>query len=351
MKPKIEMIIPFLVISTLFLAPHAYAATDDEPIIVQPIINIDLEGIIGAIEQLNTDVTTDITNTPTSMLDIFTIWVNELLVSFNNPILEFMQTLLTSNPDIEPLYGAWQSIVIIISSFYLLVFITIGFMFLFFSLEPQRLAIAKTWLMNFIKAIVGVSMSYWLYQIILAFSTGLTTYLWISGFESLFTATPIGSTATFSLFFSISTGILAMFTLFIRYIFLFAATLIFPIGIFLYFMPPTKAWGKLCLNFIWIFLAMQFIDVIILSATYQATESFAGETIAQLIPPLAFMVIGILNLLLMIYAVLKSALTSVEESQILAFAVGALTSAVSRKNTPDQSYDPSQTRITKYGTG
>ena len=73
---------------------------------------------------------------------------------------------------------------------------------------------------------------------------------------------------------------------------------------------------------------MQFIDVILLVATGQIALSLAGEFGVEFVPALGFILMGITNSIILVYAIVKSAMSIMDNSPVLGMAVGALTGQI-----------------------
>jgi hypothetical protein len=52
----------------------------------------------------------------------------------------------------------------------------------------------------------------------------------------------------------------------IRYLIVAVGVVFFPIGIFLYFVPPLRGWGKFILNILFAFMFLVFIDALVILA-------------------------------------------------------------------------------------
>ncbi len=325
----VEIVIPFLLTGLLALSPAAYAQSgggNNNPVIN---ISIDVTGIINSINGMAGNLGTTITNIPNQVAGVFTGAIHGSLISLNNPLLALSQALLTSNPDPAGLYGWWQSVVLVISSCYLLLFLGIGFMFLFSSLNPEKRATAKEWLKNAFMMIVLVNISYYIYALILQLATAITQYLWTTSFLNFFDPNMFNSMGSITLIVYAIAVMLASITIFIRHVFLLLGVVLFPIGLFFYFIPPLQNWGRMIFNLIGIALFTQFIDVLLFVVSNQVMLNIAGNAGASLVPALAFVLIFIVNILLMIYALVKSAFSVMDNSRVLHFAFGAITGQIS----------------------
>ena len=322
-----EMILPLLLVVTL-LAPYNYAAPW-----------IDFSGVINAINGSSSNTTNSINQTkdtlnttvlglPFDIVGLFTNSIKNSVRSFNNTLLGLTEALLSGNPNPELMQGVWQAIVFVISSLYLIIFLIVGFGFFFSGANIQKREEAKERLKKAIFMIIGVNLSYIIYQLILELSTAITQYMWITGFEQFFNNSVLSGVGFVMLFAYAGSLLLAIITLFLRYLFLLVGVALFPIGIFLYFAPKTRAWGKLIFEFLGMMLAMQLIDVIILIAVGQVVLSLAGETGSMLIPALGFIVIAFVNGFMIIHSIMKSANAAMDSTPVIGMAIGALTGQV-----------------------
>ncbi len=323
-KTPLEIIVPFLLTGLLFLTPTVHAGDDGSVIN----INIDVQGIINAVNGIGSGITGTLNSIPDQVMGVFGNAFKGAMVSFNDPLMQLSQTLLTSNPDPSGLYSWWQSTIFVISSFYLLVFLVVGLMFLFSALNPEKRAEAKEWLKNAIMMIILVNLSFVVYDLLLQLATAITHFMWISGFENFFDPNAFSNMGAVTLLLYGLAVLLTSITLFVRYMFLLVGVVLFPIAIFLYYIPPLKVWGRMILNLLGFALFMQFMDVVIFVASNQAMLQLAGNAGQNLVPALAFIVIFILNVLLMFYASIKAIFTATENSKFLATAIGAMTGQI-----------------------
>jgi hypothetical protein len=323
-----ELFLPMILLVSI-LAPYAHAAGGIN-------INIDVSGIIRAVNgnttsnanamsDTKTTLNNSITALPFDIFGLFTGAVKNSLRAFNNSLLKLTQTLLSANPDPQLMYGWWQSITIVISSFYLLIFLIIGLSFLINGHSVIKREQSKEWLKNAIIMIIGVSISFYLYKLLLELATGITKFMWMTGFENFFSAnifTGLGVLMLLSFSFTIG---LALITLFLRYLILLAGVVLFPIGIFLYLTPKLQNWGKIIFNFLGVMLAIQFVDMLVLISTNQVMLQLAGNAGAGFVLPLGFLIISVVNIAMIIYAIIKSALSIANNAPIINLAVSTLT--------------------------
>jgi hypothetical protein len=326
-----EIFLPAIMLVSL-LTPYAHAAYGIN-------VNIDVSGIINAVNgntQSNANTMKDTKETlnnslvglPFNIFGLITGSIKNSLHSFNSSLLGLTKVLLSANPDPESMYGLWQSITIVISSFYLLVFLIIGLFFLISGNNIERREQAKNWLKNAVIMIIGVGISFYLYKLILELSTGITQFMWVTGFEQFFSDSILSGLGVIMLIVFAGTIILALTTLFLRYLFLLVGVGLFPIGTFLYLTPKFENWGKIIFNFLGVMLAMQFVDVIVLIATSQVMLQLAGNTGIGFALPLGFLIIAITNTVMIVYAIIKSAFAITNASPMIGMAIGTLSGQI-----------------------
>jgi hypothetical protein len=83
--------------------------------------------------------------------------------------------------------------------------------------------------------------------------------------------------------------------------------------------------GKNDLQYLGIYLAMQFIDVAIFVACYQAMPQLIGNEGVNIVPTLSSLIIFLTNVMLTLYAGIKAAFTMTENSKTISFTLGAAT--------------------------
>ena len=216
-----------------------------------------------------------VTNLPADLVHAVFSALSGLLVAFITPLIDVAKVLITVNIDPSHFVDLWQTIVTIISCFYLLLFVIVGLKFLFGCYDAVQRADAKEWFKKAILLVLAVNGSLLLYSLVLNLSSAIALFLWNSKFESLFSVAKLGALdfiwlIIFSLFL-----LLALITLVLREIFLIVSVMLFPIGLFLYFIPPLKDYGSIVLNLVGVFAFMNVLDVIILIAVQLFLTEFS----------------------------------------------------------------------------
>ena len=338
MTPQ-EFFLPLLVIGLLATAQPTYAPNPNDPVVVNNTVNIDTEGLKNAFNsgyQALTGTFTsginglkdNVNGLKQGIWDSFTSSTKNSVKVFNSSMLGFTQFLLSTNPNVDSMQNLWQSITLVISSFYLIIFMIIGAKFLISGNNIEGREKAKEWLKNAFMMIIGVNASFLLYKLLLETATAITQFIWITGFENFFNDSIFNSAGFVLLIVSSGSIGLALITLFLRYVFLMLAVLLCPIGIFLYYTPKLQNWGKIIFNLIGMALFMQFIDVIIFVTSNQLMTDLTGQTGQAFVPALSFALVAAINIMMMAYAVLKSAFSISDNAPILSYAFGAISGQI-----------------------
>lgn len=316
-------------------------AAGTEPIAV----NIDLEGLVRAINESANTVSGSIGQSgiamqgsigavPNALLGALAASLKGALDSFNAPVADFAALLVTSNPDVTAMRPAWESVTLLVSSLYLLFFMLVGFMFLVSGIDREKRFIAKDWLKNGFMMVVGVAASFEIYRLVLALSGAAAEMLLGTGSEALF-GSPGPAGGLLGAVFLGAASVFACFTLFARYMLLMAGAAIFPLGVFMHFVPPLRGWGNAVFSAIGTAIGMQLIDAAILSAAGIALGDTALNRGHLLVPAFSFLLIGFVNMAMLGRAVSSAVTPSPGADMMLAARmlgeqVGELATAAGR---------------------
>ena len=136
-------------------------------------------------------------------------------------------------------------------------------------------ATLKKWVGGSIVSLLLVNMSYVLYELIIQFNVGLSALVYeqpnMQGF--------IIAAAAFLLLmvFQTMAVLLVILLMIVRALLLLVGVVLFPIGIFLYYFPPTKRFGKLITTLVLANIFMQFFEVLCLRVSMDAFGSIGGS--------------------------------------------------------------------------
>jgi hypothetical protein len=239
-----------------------------------------------------------------------------LLVIINAPIqplLDSVQSMLTADISIDIFYSLWSMVRYILSFFYVFLFIYVGFVFLTSSGNPIQRAHAKDMLKNIFIMIILIQGSFFIYDLILDLSSIMNNVI-MSKIDPTFFMITADNVVNISLEFMYASGyvIMLFFTLLmllLRFLVVGFGVVLFPIGLFCYFVPPLKAYGKFMINSLLIFIFMTFIDLLIILGCSMLIDIAIFENIEILIMIVCF---GIVNytLILTIRFAMKMSVTS-----------------------------------------
>jgi hypothetical protein len=145
--------------------------------------------------------------------------------------------------------------------------------------------------------------------------------------SSIFDINATLSDLIFSLIFALSLSIggwMTFSTLILRYILLPFLLFLFPIAIFLYFMPPTREWGAFIFKFIALVVFMTTVDsILLLGISYlfaSPDPNLANPLVRSFGLMAGFGLIGIVNMILYAIAsitIISKAVKSLESAMSL----------------------------------
>lgn len=268
-------------------------------------------------------MTCSITDLPTC---IVSEGINALLLIINGPIqpvLSLIKLLLTQPPVIAPLAPIWGIMVYVISLFYGLVLLWAGFSFIISGSTPQRRERAKEWLQNAVLMIVFVQASYYIYLLLTDLAAGLTTGV-VGLIDPNFFLITIDNPVNVG--FELMFGFLYTFTLSttaiilgITYLLGSIGVVFFPIGLFLWFIPPLRDIGKyIVTKLVFILFLPFFASIILLTASLLAgTGPFATTKIMLAI--LAFSAINLWFIIMGLLVIIRSAFSLLRSDIAQAF--------------------------------
>ena len=233
----------------------------------------------------------------------------------NSPIkslLDITKSLLTEPIRLDTIAPIWAIIIYALSLFYGLVLLYSGFNFIISGHDFIKRAKAKEWLQNIFIMIVLIQASYFIYSLFSDLSSLLTAGIINLIDENFFLLTTDNLTNTgLQFFFGLTYIITMLFTvilLTLRYILVLAGLVFFPIGIFLYFIPPTKEYGRTIFNLLGIYIFIAFFDGIILLVCSRVIDIPLFENIKILVMVSAFSIVNLLMFYFLIFSAIKSSI-------------------------------------------
>lgn len=228
------------------------------------------------------------------------------------PLLGFIKSLLTEPVNIEVLAPIWAIILYVLSIFYGLLLLYAGMNFMFSGHNEVKRAKSKEWFQNVFLMILFTQMSFFLYGMILDVSSLLTAGMMNLVNEEFFLLTAdniinIGLQFFFALFY-VLTLLFTMLILMIRYLTVAIGVVLFPIGIFLYFIPPVQDYGKLILNYLGVCIFIGFFDSVIFLVASQLIQLQIFENMKIMVMIGTFSMVNLLMLYFLFFSIIKSAL-------------------------------------------
>lgn len=228
------------------------------------------------------------------------------------PFLELTQNLLSEPVNIETFIALWAIVIYILSMFYGLFILFAGFNFIISGYSTVRREKAKIWLKNIILMIFFVQASYYIYSILLELSSSLTTGV-INLIDPNFFLLTIDNYVNIGLelilgIFYLITLVISIILLALRYLIVAIGIIFFPIGLFLNFIPVLKSYGKLIINILMIIIFIPFFHALMLLACSKLVEIPIFANIKILLMIASFSLVNISTILLVLFAVIKSAL-------------------------------------------
>ena len=239
MKAKLFFV---LFVITLILTPHSVLAQDE----------CGLDNLGSCIVE--------------SLYDSFIDYVNAPIM----PLLNFLEKLLTADVYIAVFKPVWNGITYVLSILFLFLLIYFGFVFMTCSGDPIKRAHAKEGLKNTIFMIVFIYASFFIYDTVLNLVSILNTAMFSMVDPNFFKFT-FDNLANTGLELLLSpmylfSLLITILLLILRYIVVSVGVILFPIGLFCYFVPPLKSHGKFIIHLLAFFIFVTFIDLLIILA-------------------------------------------------------------------------------------
>ena len=302
-----------LFLSLAFLAilsPMAHADSGNSTI-------IDFSGVISAINNL-----------PGSMVDSFFSYTVSGLVDSTRQLVDIAFGFMFSSPDPMWFCNPYNGIMSIVETLYSLVLMGLALYFILRSNDAEGRANAKKWLENMLVMIVVLAFSFQIFQVMLNLNTYLAASFANDSMKSIFSGPMSFPSAVFALVVllpSMAGMMLTVVTLLMRYLLIPFLLFLFPVAIFLYFVPLTEKWGRAFLSIIAAIVFMTTFDALVLlglSSLFNSPDPTLAAPLARALAVLfGFAALGIVNLLIFVLAILSIILQNNTVRSIVGFAV------------------------------
>jgi len=251
-----------------------------------------------------------ITNLGTCLIEKFFEFLLTILNAPVKPLLDMTYNLLTQPVNISIFSGIWGIIVYILSMFYGILLMYVGFKFVISGHSYTQREKAKTGLANTIIMVVLVQASYYLYILINEVVSSVTTVILNLVQQNFFLLT-IDNTTNVGLELLLLipyliTILLTLILLVLRYMIVSFGVVFFALGIFFYFIGPLKNYGKLILNTIFIVISLTFFYALIFLASSKLLDLTAFQNTKILVMIGAFSIVNFGTIILILFAIFKS---------------------------------------------
>jgi hypothetical protein len=253
-----------------------------------------------------------LSNLGSCLVDAISSFISKILNAPLQPLVTLNKWLLSEPIKIDIFYSLWALMLYAISIFYGLLFLYAGFNFIISGHDVLRRETAKTWFRNLLIMIIVVQASYLLYQVILEIASGLT-----AGVIGLID--PNFFLLTFDNILNIFLEIILLIPyilvllltaviLLIRYAIVASGVALFPIGLFLYFIEPLRAWGRAILSFLGVNIFVSFFASIALLIFSKLTDIGAFGYFKIVLMISAFLVVDFLFVYFLFFGVVRAAI-------------------------------------------
>lgn len=283
-------------------------------------LNFTSSGCQGSGDLLNT-----LLNLPGCIVDTFFSYIVSGLIVSVQGFIDASFHFLFSSPDPRWFCTQYDTIMSILETLFSIALMGLAMMFIVRSNDVEGRLAAKKWLENMLIMIILLSFSFLIFQTLLDFNTYLSTSFANESMKQIFTPSGTFTSAIFALLmllFIVVILILTFITLLVRYILIPFLLLLFPIAIFLYFIPLTQSWGRAFLRAIAMIVFMTSIDALILlglASLFNANDPNLADSLVRAFAILfGFGALGIINVLLLLSAFLSVA----AQSKALTGAIG-----------------------------
>jgi len=251
-----------------------------------------------------------LTNLAICLPEKFVAYLNEILTAPVQPFLNTIHYLLTEPVNINLFHSFWAIIIYIISMFYGLFFLFAGFNFMISGYDVAKREKAKEWFRNIVLMVLFVQASFLIYDLVIELGSLLTSGVIEMIPPEFFqltadSITNIGLEIVLIMPYLL-TLILTILLLGLRYFAVAMGVVFLPIGIFFYFIPPLRSYGKLILNLLLVVIFVTFFDAILLFGASALVNVSVFANFKMIFMMVAFMSVNLVMIGLLIFALLKA---------------------------------------------
>ena len=255
------------------------------------------------------DLLTTLTNLPGCIAEAI---INTLASGFVYTVDQFLTAsfnFIAATPTLTWFCTPYNNVMAIIESLYAIAFMALGLFYIFRSTDVEGRLAAKEWLKNIFFLMLLLSFSFKLFDILVSINSYLTTSFLASVSREVFNPSVAFGSLVFAFVILITSVFvlgLTFMTLLARYLLIPFLLLLFPIAIFLYFLPFTKQWGSAFLKMIVSIIFMSSLDALLIMALSMLFNTpdpnLASGFIKGMAIMLGFSLIGLLNVFVFLSA-------------------------------------------------
>ena len=272
-----------------------------------------------------------ITNLASCIADSFFNFLLSILNAPVQPLLNAVYSLLTQPVNIDLFASIWGIIVYILSLFYGILLMYVGFKFIISGHSVEKREKAKSDLANILIMIVLVQASFYLYSLLNQVIASVTTVTLNMVQQNFFlltidNVTNIGLEITLLVPYLISI-VITLVLLTLRYIIVSAGVILFAVGIFCYFFDPLKHYGKLIIEFLISTMAITFFYSIIFLASSMLLDIPVFQNFKILVMIGAFTFVNSATIIITFFVVVNAASKVAAPIMKVVSVVGAVTGA------------------------
>lgn len=251
-----------------------------------------------------------LSNLASCLPDAFFQYVLSLISSPLQPLLDLVKLLLTTPVDLNLYLPLWVIVIYVLSMFYSFLIMYSGFTFLISGYDAAKRENAKQWLRNTVIMIVLVQASFFIYQSLSDVSSAIASSTLTLVPQDFFSLTidnipDLTQQFLFGMFY-LSTLLLTLFFLTLRYAIVAVGVMFFPLAIFFYFIQPLKSYGLLALNFLLTSVFITGLDAIILAGFGKLIQIDLFSNLKIIVMITAFSLINLVTFFLMYFSIVKS---------------------------------------------
>lgn len=251
-----------------------------------------------------------ITNLASCLPEIIYNFVLDIINSPIAPFLAATESLLTAEVSIDIFYHVWSIIRYLLSFFYIFMFIYSGYIFLTSNANPIRRAQAKEMIANTLMMIMLIQGSFFIYGLVLKINAVMSQAM-LSIIDPHFFMFTLDNIVNIGLEFSFMflyavTLLTTVLMLCLRYIMACFGVILFPIGIFCYYIPSLKGYGKFIIHLIGWSIFITFFDLLIILGCSLLVQVALFEYFKIIVMICCFMMVNYTILLVIKFALSKS---------------------------------------------